>query len=388
MRLSRDLLFFLLLFALLIGLAVISAVQRAQSDRQSQQNLIPYSTHSSESNGMLALQSWLDAAGFRTVRIENQAFRVNDDARALVVFDPYIPINEADANSIITWVELGNTLIIAQQLPTGADPLLRALQVDLNFLDRRSTTAALEQPLQGQLRGAKINIRTVSNIVTERSDYVAYLSAEGKPLLITFPQGRGSVWFASAPELFDNDNLQQDANAALVLAMFSRVPRGSLVAFDEYHLGLVGSTPTQARTIQQLLYGTAWGWGILYTILIALAYLFVNGKRFGRAVPLPKDIERRSPAEYVTSMANLYRRAGKRGLVARHYHRQLKRLLGRPYRINADLSDEEFVEELSHYRDSLDRDGLLKTLRALARQNADERGLIKLADQAVQFTMR
>lgn len=388
MRFSRDLLFFLLLFAVLIGLATIGALQRATSDRQGQEARIPYSTHSAEASGMLAFQSWLEAAGYHTLRIENEAFRVDDNARALVLFDPYIPVSEADTNAIIAWTERGNTLIIAQQYSNRADRLLRALRVDLNFLERRTTSASLEQPLQGQLRGAKVNVRAFTSIATERNDYVAYLSAEGKPLLITFPQGRGRVWFASAPELFDNQNLEKDANAALVLAMFSRLQHGSLIAFDEYHLGLVGSAATQSRSIQQLVFGTPWGWSILYALLIALVYLFVNGKRFGRTVPLPKDIERRSPAEYVTSMANLYRRAGKRGLVARHYHRQLKRLLGRPYRINADLPDEEFVEELGRFRDSFDREALLKTLRALGRQNADERSLVKLADQAIHLTTR
>jgi len=388
MRFHRDHFFFLLLFALLIGLAAVSAVQRAQNDRQNLQARVPFSSHSSDAAGTLAFQSWLDAAGYRTQRIENEAFRVSADARALVVMDPYVAPTDADVTAIVNWVERGNTLIVAEQFSSRGEKLLRALRIGLNFLDRRAASAILEQPILGQVRGAKISVRIISSITSDRADYVSYLSADGKPILITFPQGKGRVWFTSAPELFDNDNMQEDANAALVLAMFSRVPRGSLIAFDEYHLGLTGASATESRSMQQLLFGTPWGWGILYALLIALVYLFVNGKRFGRVVPLPKDIERRSPAEYVTSMANLYRRAGKRGLIARHYHRQLKRTLGKPYRINADLPDAEFVDELTRYRDNLDREALLKTLRDLGRQNSNERALLKLANDAIRFTNR
>ena len=388
MRFSRDHFVFFFLFALLIGLAVISAVQRAQNDRQNSQARVPFSSYSPDNAGTLALHSWLDAAGYRTERIENDTFQVNEEVRALVLLDPTITLTDADVNKIIPWVERGNVLILAEQFSSRGENLLRALRVGLNFLDRRTTSATLEQPMQGQLRGAKITIRTFSSISSERTDYVSYLSAESRPLLITFSQGKGRVWFTSAPELFDNDNLQEDANAALVFAVFSRVPHGSLIAFDEYHLGLTGASATQSRSIQQLLFSTPWGWGLVYALFIALVYLFVNGKRFGCTVPLPKDIERRSPAEYVTSMANLYRRAGKSGLVGRHYHRQLKRLLGKPYRINADLPDAEFVEELARYRDPLDRDALLKTLHDFENQNTNERALVKLVNEAIRFTTR
>ena len=41
-------------------------------------------------------------------------------------------------------------------------------------------------------------------------------------------------------------------------------------------------------------------------------------------------------------------------MLLQHYRRQLKRSLGKPYRVNADLPDEAFVAELARYREVLD----------------------------------
>ncbi|MCA1554420.1 MAG: DUF4350 domain-containing protein, partial [Chloroflexi bacterium] len=143
----------------------------------------------------------------------------------------------------------------------------------------------------------------------------------------------------------------------------------------------------QQTTIQELLYNRPWGWAIVYSLLVALAYLFVNGQRFGRVMPLPKEIARRSPAEYVQSMAQLFRRAGKRHMALQHYHQQLKRDLGKPFRISANLPDDEFVNELSRYRD-VDREALLHTLHALGQRDVSERKLVQLADEAIKLRRR
>ena len=94
-------------------------------------------------------------------------------------------------------------------------------------------------------------------------------------------------------------------------------------------------------------------------------------------MPLPQDIARRSPAEYVYSTAQLFRRAGKRHMALNHYHRELKRSLGRPFRINADLPDEEFINELARFRE-IDRAELSRVLRALSRSDTSERALCKI----------
>jgi hypothetical protein len=241
----------------------------------------------------------------------------------------------------------------------------------------------LDQPLHGTTISGRILLRTSWGLELTRNDYIQYLSDSEKPLLVSWPQGKGTIYLTSAPFLFTNDALHNDANAMLLLALLSRVPRGSVIALDEFHL-MTGRQPTGsgcAASLQTLMICWPWGWAIIYAFAIAGIYLGINGRRFGRVLPLPREVALRNPAEYVLSMSQLFRRAGKRGMIAQHYRRQLKRSLGRPFRVNAELSDEEFVTELAHYRD-VDRESLLRVLTALNRPQSSERSLVRLADEA------
>ena len=169
-----------------------------------------------------------------------------------------------------------------------------------------------------------------------------------------------------------------------MLALLSRVARGSVIALDEFHLTAERPLTGCAASLQALLFCQPWGWAIIYSFAVAGVYLTINGKRFGRIMPLPCEVALRNPAEYVLSMSQLFQRAGKRSMIAQHYRRQLKRSLGRPYRINAELPDPEFVDELAHFRD-VEREPLLRVLTALNRPQSSERSLVHLADEAIQL---
>jgi hypothetical protein len=388
MRPSRDLLIVLALFAVLIGLTVWSALRRNELE-ESQNTYTAYSTHSALRSGTLAMHHWLESLGYRAQRIENDTFQVPDDARVLFVFTTQDNFEDYEARAVVRWVEQGHTLIVADQffLRDEPDRLMRVLQAKTKRLDSYAITATLEQPLWGAASTLAVVVNTQSALVLERPDFVQHLSANGAPVLVSWTQGRGKVFLTSAPYLFTNDSLKNEQNVPLVRALLGNTPTGSVVAFDEYHLGY-NNQVTGRVSLQALLYNTPWGWAILFSFVVIFAYIVVNGQRFGRVVPLPQDIARRSPAEYVISVAQLFRRAGKRRIIMQHYHQQLKRSLGRPYRINANLPDDEFVRELARYRDDLDQAALHNTLRALDRLNVNERALVKLADESIKLRNR
>lgn len=385
MRLSRDLVVIFILFTLLIGLAVASAVQNQQ--RAAGDNPPPYSAHSTGDLGTAALQAWMDALGYRTRRIENQDFFVADDTRVLLIIAPAFNsrFDNRQIQNIRDWVARGNTLIIADDVFFASDAFLRAWDIDLASSSDVTSTARVDQPIFGLTANAEIVLPSTTTLNVKRNDYVTYLDVNGKPALISFKPGRGTVWVSSAPYLFTNEGLRDERVAALVSALWRDVPNGSVIAFDEYHHGYTNTVANEEPNLQMLIYTTPWGWGIIFAFVVIFAYLFVNGRRFGRVLPLPRDIARRSPAEYVMSMAQLFRRAGKRHFVLQHYRRQLKRALGRPFRLNPDLPDDEFLYELARVRDDLDRDELARTLRELNQKQANERTAVKLADQAVNL---
>ena len=118
--------------------------------------------------------------------------------------------------------------------------------------------------------------------------------------------------------------------------------------------------------------------------VIFLALLF-RGRGFGRPVPLPHELRRRGALEHVSAMANLSRLAGHRHSVLLRYHQQLKRTLGRRYRLDPTLPDAEYVAHLVLYNPAIDGQALLVLLSRLQQQKIGENEMVHIATEAAKW---
>ena len=157
--------------------------------------------------------------------------------------------------------------------------------------------------------------------------------------------GRGCVYVVASLDPFSNGYLGHADNWALVLHLLGGVPAGGLLLFDEYHHGL-----TENGTLNSYLLGEPWGWAILYGALLIFAYLALAGRRFGRAVAPTMAGARRERAEYVATMAGLFRHGRHQVWLCRQFAGQVKRSLASRYRIPADLPAADFVSSLAALR--------------------------------------
>lgn len=372
-----------LLIALLSAVAAFTAfVGVRQREIEAQEEIsTTYSSHATDADGTRALYEWLARLGYRVERLEYRAFEIAPATRALFVIGPLDDIARNEAEYILAWVARGNTLIMADKRAFINNAVYSKLQIELETLERRATSAALTQPFM-DAESDTLHVSTFNGLDISRGDFVAYASANEMPLIARLQYERGVVWLLTTPELFTNESLRDANNAKFTAALISTLPREGVIAFDEYHHGL---TPEEADGLIPLLYDTPWGWGILFTIVVCFAYLAINGQRLGRVLPVPKTLARRSPSEYVTSMANLFRRANKRGMVLQHYRHSLKRRLGRPYHLNPELADERYVELLTRLRPELDHNELVRILNSLRRLDTTEADLVKTIEHAVTF---
>jgi hypothetical protein len=71
--------------------------------------------------------------------------------------------------------------------------------------------------------------------------------------------------------------------------------------------------------------------------------------------------------------------------VLRQYHGQLKRELGRRYRLNPTLPDDEYVAELARFRPDLDTAALARLLGRLQTADVSEGEMVTLAQQAAAW---
>jgi hypothetical protein len=364
----RDILIIVGLFLVLILFIALGPGRQTQPS-----NPPEATTHSSAQEGVLALYTWARALGYDSQRLEYRPFAVEERDAALIILNPQEPINRTQSRAILDWVEQGGTLIFADDR-TAIFGASNALLDDLKFdTPVYSTTqlirqAAPAQPALDQPPTGKAMVQTGRVLVPGRDDYIKLMGLPDAVLIAGIKLGSGYIYLSATTYPFTNEGLRDTENAALVLNMLRRVPAGGRIEFDEYHHGFF--TPPSTGKI---LLGSPWGWAAAYAVAVIALYLILSGRRFGRPVPLKEEVVRRSSAEYVESMADLFQRGGKRDYILRHYHTAFKRGLARKDGINPQIEDAEFVRELARTRDVREQDllALLTRLRAGSPSEAD-----------------
>ena len=375
MKNRRDLIILAGLFLALILFVVVGPRMRP---RQTDPD-IPTS-RSSADTGALALYNWLGQIGYDVRRLEYRPFDLDEGDAALVVLNPTTAINQAHIDTILGWVERGGTLILADDTAiafSASDELLDQIDV---YRDVYSGTLTIDrafpaQPVLDQPPAGELVLNTRRVLVPLTESYVKLAGPRDADVLIGMKRGQGYIYLSSATYPLTNAGLRDANNAALVLNILRRVPKGGRIQFDEYHLGFF-TPPSPSR----VLLGSPLGWAAAYALLATGLYLLLAGRRFGRPVPVKEELARRSSAEYVESMADLLQRAGQRGYILKHYHTMLKRRLAAPAGISPLLDDAAFVRELARFR-TVDEQALLTLLARLRSSKISEAELVRAVAQ-------
>jgi hypothetical protein len=170
-----------------------------------------------------------------------------------------------------------------------------------------------------------------------------------------FPVGRGRVVLLSDADLIRNDVIRVcrwglDVATARMLEYLAGgdVKRDRLV-FDEYHQGF-GTHPGTLRTVVAYLSRAASGHVLIQAMLGGLVLLLALGPR---ALPVhdPERVERRSPLEHVTALAQAYSRVGGTRTATSRLLRGVRRRVERGGRgegnLSAAESDARFLDNVA-----------------------------------------
>ena len=228
---------------------------------------------------------------------------------------------------------------------------------------------------------SKIPVPTDIVLVAERTDFVPILSAAGRPVAVSFERGKGRVILSTTPDLFANAALKNNSIAAFTLNLIALVPAGT-VWFDDWHHGI------QSERIVgpgQWLRNTPGGRALVFVVCVVFVALLLQGRAFGRPVPLLHETRRRGPLEHVSAIANLNRKAGHRAEVLGQYRQRVKRHLGRRYRLDPSLPDADYVRALAGFNASIDQAALLDLLKRLSKKKPDEAELLRLASESIKW---
>lgn len=371
MKQRRDMVILGALFATLIGFVLISPRLRPPTPDASEPT-----TRSSETGGAEALFRWVSELGYDAQRLEYREFALAERDAALIILNPSEEISDAQAEEMLDWVDRGGTLILADDATvafSAPNALLAQLQVSFEVY---TTTNTFEQPIQATTpRQPMFTAPSVGTVqantgrivaAPDRPDLVTLLGTDDAAVVAGLKHGRGYIYLSAATHPFTNAGLRDPGNAAFVLNLLRRVPAGGRIQFDEYHLGYFEPPSTTS-----VVFGSPLGWAASYALLAIALYLILSGRRFGRPIPLQAEIVRRNSAEYVTSMADLFQRGGKRDYIAQHYYTAFKRRLARRDGIMPNDDDGAFVRELARLR-PIDEPALTALLARLRTARSEE----------------
>jgi hypothetical protein len=376
MKLSRDT---WLALGVLLALLVITVLVSSQKGAG---QLPALASISSAQDGALALKLWLRAVDYEVVEDIPAIFRLPAQAKIVLVLQP-LAFDADELKELDKWVTAGGTLIAAGD-NFGMLGLARHFDFGMAALTSIPETVVAQTPLflHPVLQNAA-HPKLYAYFVPDRATYVTHLAVEGKPVLVSFDEGQGRVILASTAYPFTNLGLKEDGNPALVLNLLALAKSQGPLWFDEWHHGFRGVA--KAVGPENWLRQTPLGRALLFVAGVIFLALLLQGLRFGRPVPLPRELRRRGALEHVTAVANLSRLAGHRRAVLAQYHHAVKRSLGRRYRLDPSLHDAEYVAQLTRYNPAIDGEALLALLKRLQQKDVSESELVKTAAEAAQW---
>lgn len=364
--------------ALLFLVTLIGAVYQARLESSAQS--LPLTTASTAPEGARALWLWLESLGYPVSDGIGETFALPPQTGAVLLLAPTERVTDAEWETLTPWLEQGGTLIVAGDR-YGTQMALDHFEFTLRYFDTPVVTLTAQTPLWlSPPLTQPVTLESRAYLATDRADFTTHFAVGDKPVLVSFKVQRGQVFLCATPHPFSNAGLKDPGNAALVLNLLAgRRARG--VWFDEWHHG--ARLPVRAGP-ETWLRTTAIGHALLYSAGVIFVALLLHGQNFGRPFIPPQFRYRRPPIEYITAIANLHRRAGHRADALRTYHRQLKRALGRRYRLDPDLPDPEYVALLATCAPTVDAPALRALLRALRRTDVGEAEMLQLAHAAVE----
>lgn len=370
----------------LLGTLIVIMTFVALGQQQQGQQLPPLTSFSSAPNGALALKLWLQQMDYTVIETTTAAYRPPETAKIALVLQPSFIQSDA-LETLDDWVDNGGTLIAAGGL--DFDPVAEHFGFELSYFDDFPAAFTIQTPLllnpalETSIATTDAGLQASYYLTPARKSYVTYLAADGKPVLVSFEKGRGRVILSSTTFPFSNMGLKEPGSPALLLNLLGLAKEQGPVWFDDWHHGFRGVEGAVGP--DNWLRYTPLGRSVLFVFFVVFLALLFRGRVFGRPVPLPHELRRRGALEHVSAMANLSRLAGHRHSILLQYHHQLKRSIGRRYRLDPALPDADYVASLVRYNPAIDGQALLALLNRLQQKKVGENEMVQLATEATKW---
>lgn len=169
-----------------------------------------------------------------------------------------------------------------------------------------------------------------------------------QPDFIRVNYGEGQIYFLLNPYTFTNYFLLQQNNIAAFETQLSYIDSYTTVYWDDYYRNLKAARPSDNFSEWQvLLKYPPLVWAIWITLLLALLYVLIEGKRRQRIMP-KKVLLTNNSLEFVEALGQLYYQQHNNYNLAQKMIVHLLEYIRQHFYLNTNMLNEEFVSLLAH----------------------------------------
>ena len=404
MRGNRDLTaIVLLLLAFIVGGILLGGRGTGLGRPPGREGIGDPSVTNTRSSGSKGVYQWVEKLGYQPV-IWRQAWEMlpQNGPKVLFVIDPRVEnsyqtltggsagekgsdktqLSAPDAATLKQWLASGTghtVILLTSRLASGSIGPNSGSEYPKTFGDAAdlivesaspATTRVDFAPLQpvSDTQGV-LSLYSDSGDRIKRTvpDAIALFGDSAGPLVLDVPVGKGHLIAIADGGLLSNSSLPRSENSVFLANLLGRyASRGGEVLFDEYHHG--DAVDNSGASLWDAL-GHPLQLVLIQLCLAFIALAVLLAGRFGPPVPLSRGAGRTS-AEYVTSVANLYRRAEASGTALETLYRQFLRDICGRLSLPPDVNLETLADVAAR-RGQVNKE-MLRRLLATCEQRLDE----------------
>ncbi|GGE19765.1 DUF4350 domain-containing protein [Psychroflexus salis] len=291
-----------------------------------------------------------------------EAFQNNEinDAASLLFFNNYLDLDEETTDQLLNWVDNGNTVYIsAINFPSSLKDTLNLNTKRFNFqyqFNYESELALTNPNLSKQVfpSATDYNIYYFSELDTLNQRVLGYakpisendIEPDKNKKLVNFieaPFGEGKFYLHSFTPAFGNHFFVNETNYEYTLASLQYINWENPVYIDQYY-------KTGREQVDSLLYyviqNKALKWAYYTCIFAALLFVFIQGKRKQKPIPIREPLANKT-YEFTKTVAHMFLEENANKDIATKQIKLLLHYIRKQYGLSTKTINEKFYKELA-----------------------------------------
>jgi hypothetical protein len=271
-----------------------------------------------------------------------------------IFIDQYINFDEEEFNQLLTFVSKGNDVFLSTK---GCN--IDTLGLETKRIHKKKIADMPYFKLYNPIFKNKEYTfdRKFNNIIFSKIDttkvtilgQTGFVNEDGERSgsginFIKYPFGKGNFYFHTFPEAFTNYQLLNNPNENYAAGVLSYLNNTSnIILWDSYYK--TGKSRISSP-MHYILSQKSLKWAYLFTLIGVLFFVFFEGKRKQRSIPVIKPLKNQTLA-FTRTIANMYFEQQEHKNIAEHQIQYLLEYIRTKLRVPTDTINKDFITNVA-----------------------------------------